>query len=131
MASRRRRREPVINLAPLVDIVFLLVIFFMVTSTFITPETGLPVDLPQAVSGEEKPSGAPEVDVSADGVIHWRGKEVADDQLLSDLRGVLAGDPVGTVILRADRKTPHGRVVQVMDIIRRAGAKRVAIAAVP
>jgi len=131
MASRRRRREPVINLAPLVDIVFLLVIFFMVTSTFITPETGLPVDLPQAVSGEEKPSGAPEVVVSADGVIHWRGKEVADDQLLSDLRGVLASDPVGTVILRADRKTPHGRVVQVMDVIRRAGAKRVAIAAVP
>jgi len=43
----------------------------------------------------------------------------------------LAGDPVGIVILRADRKTPHGRVVQVMDIIRRAGAKRVAIAAVP
>ncbi len=131
MASRRRRREPVINLAPLVDIVFLLVIFFMVTSTFITPETGLPVDLPQAVSGEERPSGAPTVVVSSDGVVHWQGKEVADDQLLSGLRGVLASDPVGTVILRADRKTPHGRVVQVMDIIRRAGAKRVAIAAIP
>jgi len=131
MASRRRRHDPVINLAPLVDIVFLLVIFFMVTSTFITPETGLPVDLPQAVSGEERPSGAPTVVVSADGVAYWQGKAVADDALLGILRRAVAADPVGTVILRADRKTPHGRVVQVMDIIRRAGAKRVAIAAMP
>ena len=131
MASRRRRREPVINLAPLVDIVFLLVIFFMVTSTFITPETGLPVDLPQAVTGDEQPSGAPTVVVSADGVAYWQGKPVADDQLLVSLQAELAADRAGTVILRADRKTPHGRVVQVMDIIRRAGAKRVAIAAVP
>jgi len=131
MASRRHRREPSINLAPLVDIVFLLVIFFMVTSTFITPETGLPVDLPQAVSGEARPAGAPVVTVAADGTAYWQGKSLADDELLGKLRSVLAKDPVGTVILRADRKTPHGRVVQVLDIIRRAGAKRVAIAAVP
>jgi len=131
MTSRHRKREPVINLAPLVDIVFLLVIFFMVTSTFITPETGLPVDLPQAVSGEDQPSGAPAVVVQADGVAYWQGKPVADDELLAILRAALAKDQQGTVILRADKKTPHGRVVQVMDIIRRAGAKRVAIAAVP
>ena len=131
MASRRHRREPSINLAPLVDIVFLLVIFFMVTSTFITPETGLPVDLPQAVSGEARPAGAPVVAVAADGTAYWKGKSLADDELLGKLRGALAKDQVGTVILRADRKTPHGRVVQVLDIIRRAGAKRVAIAAVP
>ncbi len=131
MASRRRRREPSINLAPLVDIVFLLVIFFMVSSTFITPETGLPVDLPQAVSGEERPQGAPVVVVRADGQAFWKGEPVEDAALLATLRGELAQDPVGTVVLRADRKTPHGRVVQVMDLIRRAGAKRVAVAAVP
>jgi len=131
MANRRRRREPSINLAPLVDIVFLLVIFFMVTSTFITPETGLPVDLPQATSGEARPEGAPTVVVQADGRVFWKGKPTDDAALLAALRTELAGDPVGTVILRADRKTPHGRVVQVMDVIRRAGAKRVAVAAVP
>ncbi|WP_293170796.1 biopolymer transporter ExbD [Oceanithermus sp.] len=131
MASRRRRREPTINLAPLVDIVFLLVIFFMVTSTFITPETGLPVDLPQAVTGEARPEGAPTVVVQADGQAFWKGEPVDDAALLASLRKALAQDPVGTVILRADRKTPHGRVVQVMDLIRQAGAKRVAIAAVP
>ena len=131
MASRRRRREPTINLAPLVDIVFLLVIFFMVTSTFITPETGLPVDLPQAVTGEARPEGAPTVVVQADGQAFWKGEPVDDAALLVSLQKALAQDPVGTVILRADRKTPHGRVVQVMDLIRQAGAKRVAIAAVP
>ncbi len=131
MASRRRRREPTVNLAPLVDIVFLLVIFFMVTSTFITPETGLPVDLPQAVTGEARPEGAPTVVVQADGQAFWKGEPVDDAALLASLQKALAQDPVGTVILRADRKTPHGRVVQVMDLIRQAGAKRVAIAAVP
>jgi biopolymer transport protein ExbD len=131
MANRRRRREPSINLAPLVDIVFLLVIFFMVSSTFITPETGLPIDLPQATSGEARPEGAPTVVVQADGQAFWKGEPVDDAALLASLRAALARDPVGTVILRADRKTPHGRVVQVMDVIRRAGAKRVAVAAVP
>jgi len=131
MASRRRRRDPEINLAPLVDIVFLLVIFFMVTSTFITPESGLPVDLPQAVSGTERPQGVPTVDVKADGTVYWKGEAVSDEKLMTVLRAALAGDQEGTVLLRADRKTPHGRVVQVMDIVRRAGAKRVAIAAVP
>ncbi|WP_456446090.1 ExbD/TolR family protein [Deinococcota bacterium DY0809b] len=131
MANRRRRREPSINLAPLVDIVFLLVIFFMVSSTFITPETGLPIDLPQATSGEARPEGAPTVVVQADGQVFWKGEPVDDAALLASLRAELAQDPVGTVILRADRKTPHGRVVQVMDVIRRAGAKRVAVAAVP
>ncbi len=131
MASRRRRREPSINLAPLVDIVFLLVIFFMVSSTFITPETGLPIDLPRAMSGEAQPEGAPTVVVKADGQVFWLGEAVDDVGLLAALRAALAEDPVGTVILRADRKAAHGRVVQVMDIIRRAGAKRVAVAAVP
>ena len=131
MANRRRRREPSINLAPLVDIVFLLVIFFMVSSTFITPETGLPIDLPQATSGEARPEGAPTVVVQADGQVFWKGDPIDDASLLASLRAELAQDPVGTVILRADRKTPHGRAVQVMDVIRRAGAKRVAVAAVP
>ncbi|AEB12215.1 ExbD/TolR family protein [Marinithermus hydrothermalis] len=128
---RRPKLDPAINLAPFIDIVFLLVVFFMVTSTFITPETGLPIDLPGAVTGEAKPASAPVVVLDAQGQAHWQGQAVDDATLLVALRGALVDDPVGTVVLRADRKVPHGRVVEVMDTIRRAGAKRVAIAVIP
>jgi len=129
--ARRRRPSPALNLAPFVDIVFLLVIFFMVTSTFITPEEGLPVDLPSAQSAQEEPAGVPVVVVDARGRAFLGNRQLSDAALFAELRERLAEKKDRTVVLRADSKVPHGRVVEVMDILRQAGASRVAIAVVP
>lgn len=127
--SRRERAEPTIDLTSMVDVVFLLIIFFMVSTTFITLESGLPVDLPQASSAEAQAEGVPTVTITADERIYLAGSELSEEGLVTALEAVLAEDGAGTVVLRADQSVPHGLTVRVMDAIKRAGAQRVAIAA--
>jgi len=127
--SYRARISPTLDLTPMVDVVFLLIIFFMVSTTFITLETGLPVDLPQATTAEGQPEGLPTVTIDAQRRIYLAGSEVTEEELVGLLRSVLADAEVETVVLRADQSVPHGLTVRVMDAIKRAGAARVAIAA--
>jgi biopolymer transport protein ExbD len=127
--SYRARISPTLDLTPMVDVVFLLIIFFMVSTTFITLETGLPVDLPQATTAEGQPEGLPTVTIDAQRRIYLAGAEVAEEELVGLLRSLLADAEVETVVLRADQSVPHGLTVRVMDAIKRAGAARVAIAA--
>ena len=130
MSVRRRRRPsqaPAFNFAPMVDIVLLLLVFFMTTTTFLRSERGLRVDLPtsSAASGGSAPL---EVLVSASGEIGFRGARGLTPQSLESALKAAIGSDGGTVSLRADRGAQHGRVVEVMDAIKRAGASRLSVA---
>ena len=127
----RRRRIPVapgLDLTPMVDVVFLLIIFFMVSTTFISTETGLPVELPQAQSAQAQASDLPTVTVTSDGRVFFAGTLVALDALVGVLQVAITSSGQATVVLRADENVAHGLVVEVMDLIRQAGAERIAIA---
>jgi len=126
---RRARTSPILDLTPMVDVVFLLIIFFMVSTTFITLETGLPVDLPQATTAESQAQGLPTVTVDADGQVYLGGSAISEEALVPALETLLAERNTGVVILRADQNVSHGTTVRIMDAIKRAGAERVAIAA--
>jgi biopolymer transport protein ExbD len=127
---RRRRSRPaapIFTFAPMVDIVLLLLIFFMTTTSFLKSERGLKVDLPSASqASSSKP--APEVVLTKEGRIQF-GKRLnlTPLQLEQALKSAFKGVP-GSVSLRADRDALHGRVVEVMDAIKRAGATRLAVA---
>ncbi len=125
---RRAVAAPGLDLTPMVDVVFLLIIFFMVSTTFITLETGLPVDLPQAQSAQAQPSDLPTVTVTRDERVFLAGAEVPIEELAVLLQASLEATGLTTVVLRADESVPHGFVVEVMDLIKRAGAQRIAIA---
>jgi biopolymer transport protein ExbD len=122
------RRNLALDLTPMVDVVFLLIIFFMVTTTFVTSEMGLPVDLPSAQSGAASPADVPTVTISRDQVIFFEDGEVPEGELVNLLRTRLAATPSGVVVLRADHTVPHGTAVRVMDLIKAAGAQQIAIA---
>lgn len=126
--SRRNRTGLGLDLTPMVDVVFLLVIFFMVSTTFITLESGLPVDLPQAQSSQAQSSELPTVTINQDDQIFVGGSQVSEGDLVGVLREVLASSTSDTVVLRADQSVRYGLPVRVMDLIKQAGAQRVAIA---
>src|SRR5690554_7694708 len=92
----------------MVDVVFLLIIFFMVSTTFITLESGLPVELPDSQTTVTEPSNLPTVTINKDGAIFFGGAQVQEAQLALLLRQDLDATGQTTVVLRADRDVPHG-----------------------
>lgn len=136
MKFPRKPREPVdINLAPLIDVVFILLLFFVVTTTF-TRETQLKVDLPEAVSGEAVSAEAKaplEILVGVDGSFALNGKSLSKNDLttlMEALRVESGGDKTLPVVLSADGKAPHQAVVIAMDAAAKLGFAQLRITTV-
>ena len=133
-SDRGLRDEPEINLTSLIDVVFTLIIFFVVTTTFDARNT-LKLQLPSAASATvEAPREPLVVVVDAEGRYFVGGSEVLrrDAASLREAIGKVAGDDKSrAVILRADGKTPHQSVVMAMDAIGQLGFSRLSIATVP
>ena len=129
--QRRRADEPEINLTSLIDVVFLLLIFFMVATTF-ERETQLNVELPEA-SGEAIAAEGTvvEVTIDAEGRYYVNQQEVVNTRIDTLTRAMqrAAGDHAQPkVILNADRKTPHEAVVRAMDAAGQLGYVHITIA---
>lgn len=136
MRFPRKPREPVdINLAPLIDVVFILLLFFVVTTTF-TRETQLKVDLPEAVSGEQvqaEVKAALEILIGVDGSFALNGKSLSKNDLttlMEALRQESGGDKSIPVVLSADAKSPHQAVVTAMDAAAKLGFAQLRITTV-
>ena len=112
----------------MVDVVFQLLIFFMVSTTFISLESGLPVDLPQATQSQTVISDLPTVTITPEQQIYISGTPVSEENLVANLRDTLNQAGLNIVVLRADKSVPHGTTVRVMDLIKQAGGQRIAIA---
>lgn len=128
--SRQRPEEVAVNLTPLIDVVFLLLIFFMVSTTF-SKETQLEIDLPGASgSVQEKPVEHIEIQISAAGVYHLNGEPIADSTE-TGLRVALESvdEPAADVplVIAADAATPHQAVVTAMDVAGQLGYTRLSI----
>ena len=119
--------EPSLNLTPLMDIMFLLVIFFAVSTTFkVFP--GISVDLPGAESEKIKEEQESVTAILTEtGEIYIDDKLVDKDQLVDTLRVRQEESPVNMFILEADRTAQHGQVVTLMDAAKQAGILHLAI----
>ena len=123
---RRHKRRPTINITPLIDVLFLLLIFFMVSSTF-RAHRALDVALPEAQTATAQDPAPLEVTVSASGEFHLGPRRVDEAGLRAALRGALESDPEAVVVLRADERAAFGPVVRAMDIARELGATRLIV----
>lgn len=124
----RRDEEPSLNLTPMIDVVFQLLIFFMVATTFADPEKELGIELPEAVSGAAADDGGPLViNVFADGRVVLGGRDLPADDLLPTLRAAAQADPERSVTIRGDRLVHHERIVAVMDACGQAGLLNLAV----
>ncbi|MFN9528471.1 biopolymer transport protein ExbD [Pseudomonas sp. NFACC19-2] len=136
MKFRRKPRENVeINLASLIDVVFILLLFFVVTTTF-TRETQLKVDLPEAASGtppEQTELKQVEVLIGADGAYSVNGKALLESNLtnlMASLQKESDGDNSLPLIISADGKTPHQAVITAMDAAGKLGFSHLRITTV-
>ena len=121
---------PGFHIAPMVDIVFLLLIFFLVTWNFSRTETELDVKVPKAREGKETRRAIGEViiNVKTNGAVVMNRRQMNATELLDTLQKIASLYPDQAVILRGDENTDYRHVVEVLDICRRANIWNVAFA---
>lgn len=124
------RDEPEINITPMLDIVFIMLIFFIVTTSFIR-ETGVEVDKPSALTAQPRPQGNVLIAIRDNDEIWMNKQEVEIHQVRSEVERAKAQNPESAVVLIADRGARTGMLVEVMDQVQAAGIDRISISAEP
>lgn len=123
----KRDTNIIINITPLIDVVFILLIFFAVTTSFVTP-TSIKMDLPKAKGEAVEDKKNIRVAVDSTGALFIDGESIKDDELESRLKTLKDIHPEATVIIEADEKAMHGKVVFVIDKAKSADYAKFAIA---
>lgn len=129
MAFRRKQREsPLVDLTPMIDVVFLLLIFFMISTTFVET-SGLSIKLPEASTTiAEQDQKEVKIYLSKQGVITVEKQEMTVEALQAHLKSFGQRSSDMTFLLLADKEALHGRVVELMDSAKNAGFGKLAIA---
>ncbi len=124
--AEEQSEEDEINMTPMLDVVFIMLIFFIVTASFVK-ETGLEIDKPRALSADAKDRATILIGVSDDGEVWIDKRNIEVREVRVHVSRMLSENPEGSVIIQADKEAKNGVVLQVMDGAKAAGAKEVSI----
>ena len=122
----KNRRKVIINITSLIDVLFLLLIFFMVSSTFLE-QPGIKLELPHAQSATIIEQRNYTLFVDEEGHMFLNDEEVMSKELEAKLKTALPDMKDSALVLKADTEASHGLVVRVMDIAKKAGVKKLVI----
>jgi biopolymer transport protein ExbD len=132
LAPIRGSRKPEVQMAPLIDIIFLLLLFYAVTTQFVADER-LKLKLPEAKTAEDaginRDERPPLVTIAADGSIWIDDKIVPESELEGRIKQLVERAPEEGIILKGDEGADYGIVVHVLDLARSAGAKGIQMSA--
>lgn len=117
-----------INIVPMIDVIFAILTFFIMSTLFLTRSEGLPVNLPQASSSEAQPASPLVVTIDAAGTLALNRESTSLEGLVSDIRARALIGQQPLVVINADKAVPHGRVIEVMDQLRSITGVRLAVA---
>jgi biopolymer transport protein ExbD len=120
--------EAQIDMTPMLDIVFIMLIFFIVTTSFVKP-SGLDYNKPKASQATSKPSANIFIGISKTGVIMMENRQVDVERVTANVERMLAESPEAAVLIQADKDTQHGLVVKVLDEVKSAGIDKISISA--
>jgi biopolymer transport protein ExbD len=120
--------EGQIDLTPMLDVVFILLIFFIVTTSFVK-ESGIDVNRPKANTSQSKPKANILIGISDMGSIWIDGREIDIRAVRANIERLRAINPQGSVIIQADKNSATGILVKVMDGVRMAGVEDISISA--
>jgi len=127
-ARRDKRNVAELNIAPLIDMVFILLIFFLVTTSFVK-ETGIDVNRPTASTAVDQSKATILIGIDDNNRIYIDHREVDVRAVRANVERALAENPEGAVVVVADRESSTGVAIRVMDGCRMAGAQQVSLAA--
>lgn len=127
MARRHASKdEPEINITPMLDIVFIMLIFFIVTTSFIR-ETGIEIDKPTALSTEARPQANVLIAIRPNDEIWMNRQQIGLNEVRFEVEDARAENPESSVIIVADRRARNGLVIEVMDQVQLGGINRISI----
>jgi len=128
---KKRRASPVeseVDITPMLDVVFIMLIFFIVTASFVK-ESGLEISRPGAATATRKERGNILIAIGANDQIWMNRRQVDPRALRANIERMHAENPQGSVIIQADKDAKTGLLVKVMEAARSAGVKSVSLAA--
>jgi biopolymer transport protein ExbD len=129
--QRRSVKKARIEIIPMIDTIFFLLVFFMISTLSMTQFKGMPVNLPKAASGQQAPAESSAITIDKDGNLFLNQQAIDKAALAEALRQQLAKNAEMLVVINADDGVQHGLVVEVMDIARGANMTKMAIAVKP
>jgi len=130
--AQRRRTPLILELTPLIDVVFLLLLFFMVSTTFVQEPSALEVDLPQSSSTALVPEGSDtEILLGADGRVMIGGEVIDLAALKEELRRIAREDPNTQVVVRGDKTVPYQQLIDIMSLAQEEGLTQFSLATSP
>lgn len=125
--SGRARIASELNIAPLIDVVFLLLIFYMLTSSMIK-DNQIELDLPSSSSTQPLEQSPVQIQIAQDGSLSLNGARYDKDALQLALRDMLASNPEQALIVRADSRVSAQVLVSAIDLIQQSGATNISLA---
>ncbi|ANV85893.1 biopolymer transporter ExbD (plasmid) [Picosynechococcus sp. PCC 7003] len=126
---QEEQRSAGINIVPMIDIIFSILAYFIISTLYLTKSKGLPVNLPGANTAQQQPSTEITVTIDAAGDIFLNEALIEIATLRASIRNLMAETPETLIIINADKAVSHGAVVEVMDEVRQIEGARLAIAA--
>ena len=118
-----------INIVPMIDVIFSILAFFIISTLYLTRSEGLPVDLPSAQTAQVEQSVQINVTIEPDGDLFLDRQAIELEQLKGAVGALIEPNSESLVIINADETVEHGRVVSVMDRLRQVEGAKLAIAA--
>jgi biopolymer transport protein ExbD len=129
--QRRSIKKARIEIIPMIDTIFFLLVFFMISTLSMSQFKGMPVNLPKAAAGQQAPAESAAITIDKDGRLFLNQQAIDQASLGDALRQELAKNAEMLVVINADDGVQHGQVVEVMDIARGANVAKMAIAVKP
>lgn len=128
MAIERQRRRPLrVEIVPMIDVMFILVVFFIVFTTFRTEPAGIEINLPRASTGTVHEQAELRITVTQQGTMFVNGTAASENEVRARVQSAVRSNPNTLIIVSADRRVAYDHVVRAMDAARAAGGHRLAL----
>jgi len=128
LRSLRIETQPQLMIIPMIDIIFFLLVFFMMSTLYMVEQHTIPVNLPQAAAAQQDKPSSINITVLESGNVMFNQEEIPIALLAKRVNLEIGKQPDNIFVLRGDKQVPYGQVISVLDELKQAGAHRVSVA---